>query len=102
MRCLCFENVLELLRCVQLHFVTLRHVTSTLCCYVALRYVATSLILLPQGKKVGAARCEYVFDVHNSKTSKRLKLVLLHLWRINVKTTGGLINIPLPLTIVGF
>jgi hypothetical protein len=53
--------------------------------------------LLPQGKMVRAARCEYVIDVHTSKAStysKRLKLVLLHLWRINVKTTGGFINIP--------
>ncbi len=49
-----------------------------------------------QGKKVGAARCEYVFDVHTSKTSERLKgvvLVLLYLWRINVQTIGGFINI---------
>jgi hypothetical protein len=40
-----------------------------------------------QGKKVGAARCEYVFDVHTSKASKRLYRVLLHLWYINVETT---------------
>jgi hypothetical protein len=26
-----------------------------------------SLVLLQQGKKVGAARCEYVFDVQMSK-----------------------------------
>ncbi len=50
--------------------------------------------LLLEGKKAGVARCEYVFDVHTSKVSKRLKVVLLHLWRINVKTTGGFINIP--------
>jgi hypothetical protein len=50
--------------------------------------------LLPQGKKVGAARCEYVSDVHKSKASQRTKVVLLHLWRINVKTTGGFMNIP--------
>jgi hypothetical protein len=25
-----------------------------------------------QGKKVGAARCEYVYDVHTSKASERL------------------------------
>ncbi len=43
-------------------------------------------ILLPQGKKVGAARCvPYVFDVPTSKASKRLKMILLHLWRIFVK-----------------
>ncbi len=51
---------------------------------------------MPQGKKVGDARCvyEYVFDVRTSKASRRLKVVLLHLWRINVNTTGGFINIP--------
>jgi hypothetical protein len=56
------------------------------------------IILLPQVKKVGAARCEFVFDVHTSKASKRLKVVLpppLHLWRINVKTPRGFINISL-------
>jgi hypothetical protein len=37
----------------------------------------------------------YVFDVHMSKVSKELKVVLLHLWRVNVKTTRGFINIPL-------
>ncbi len=52
-------------------------------------------ILLPQRKKVEAERCEYIFDVHTSKASKILKVVLLHLWRINVKTTRGFINIPL-------
>jgi hypothetical protein len=50
--------------------------------------------IVPASKKgIGAARREYVFDVHTSKASKRLKVVLLHLWRINVKTTGGFINI---------
>jgi hypothetical protein len=34
---------------------------------------------------------KYVFDAHTTKASKRLKGVLLHLWRINVKTTGGFI-----------
>jgi hypothetical protein len=38
---------------------------------------------------------EYVFDVHTSKVSKALKVVLFHLWRVNVKTTRGFINIPL-------
>jgi hypothetical protein len=37
---------------------------------------------------------KYVFDAHTSKASKRLKVVPLHLCRINIKTTGGLINIP--------
>jgi hypothetical protein len=53
------------------------------------------IVLLPQGKKAGAARCENVFDVQTSKASQRLKVVLLHLWRINVKTSRGFINIPL-------
>ncbi len=30
-----------------------------------------------------------------SKVSKELKVVLLHLWLVNVKTTRGFINIPL-------
>ncbi len=34
-------------------------------------------------------------DVHTNKASKTLKVVLLHLWRINVKTTRGFLNIPL-------
>jgi hypothetical protein len=37
---------------------------------------------------------EYMLDVHTSKGSKRMKVVLLHLWRINVKTAGGFIKIP--------
>ncbi len=44
-------------------------------------------------KKIGAERCECVFDAHTSKASKELKVVLLHLWRVNVKTTGGCIYI---------
>ncbi len=32
-------------------------------------------------------------DVHTSKA--RIKVVLLHLWHINVKTTRGFFNIPL-------
>jgi hypothetical protein len=39
-------------------------------------------------KKIGAERCESVFDAHTSKASKELKVVLLHLWHVNVKTTG--------------
>jgi hypothetical protein len=31
-----------------------------------------------------------VSDVHTSKAGQRLKVVLLHLWRVNVETTGGL------------
>jgi hypothetical protein len=35
-------------------------------------------------KKVEAEteRCEYVFDVHTCKVSKKLNVVLLHLWRV--------------------
>ncbi len=52
--------------------------------------------LLLQGKKIGAERCENVFDAHTSKASKELKVVLLHrLWRVNVKTIRGFIYIPL-------
>jgi hypothetical protein len=37
-----------------------------------------------------------IFDPHTSKARYELKVVvLLHLWRVNVKTTGGFINIPL-------
>ncbi len=32
----------------------------------------TRIVLLSQGKKGRAARCEYVSDVHTSKTSKML------------------------------
>jgi hypothetical protein len=35
------------------------------------------------------------FDLHASKARYELKVVLLHLWRINVKPIGGFINIPL-------
>ncbi len=46
-------------------------------------------------EKIGAERCECVFDTQTSKASKELKAVLLHLWRVNVKTTGGFIYISL-------
>ncbi len=36
---------------------------------------------------------KYVFDAHTSKASKSLQVVLLHLWGVNVKTTGGFICI---------
>jgi hypothetical protein len=36
-----------------------------------------------------------IFDLHTSKARYELKVVLLHLWRVNVKTIGGFINIPL-------
>jgi hypothetical protein len=36
-----------------------------------------------------------IFDLHISKARYDLKMVLLHLWRVNVKTTGGFIYISL-------
>ncbi len=36
-----------------------------------------------------------IFDLHTSKARSELKVVLLHLWRVNVKTIGGFINITL-------
>jgi hypothetical protein len=39
--------------------------------------------------------CENILDVHTCKVSKELKVVLLHLWCVNVKTTRGFTNIPL-------
>jgi hypothetical protein len=37
----------------------------------------------------------YIFDLHTNKARYELKVVILHLWRVNVKTIGGFINIPL-------
>jgi hypothetical protein len=36
-----------------------------------------------------------IFDLHTSKARSELKVVLLHLWRVNVKTIGRFTNIPL-------
>jgi hypothetical protein len=36
-----------------------------------------------------------IFDLHTNKAKYELKVVILHLWRVNVKTIGGFINIPL-------
>jgi hypothetical protein len=36
-----------------------------------------------------------IFDLHTSRARYELKVVLLHLWRVNVTTIGGFINIPL-------
>jgi hypothetical protein len=36
-----------------------------------------------------------IFDLHTSKTRYELKVVLLHLWRVNVKTIPRFVNIPL-------
>jgi hypothetical protein len=48
-------------------------------------------------RKIFSVIVSSVFDVHTSKASKRLKVVLLllHLWRHNVKTTREFSNIPL-------
>ena len=35
-----------------------------------------------------------IFDLHTRKARYELKMLLLHLWRINVKAIGGFINIP--------
>jgi hypothetical protein len=34
-----------------------------------------------------------IFDLHISKAKYELKVVLVHLWRVNVKTIRGFINI---------
>ncbi len=34
-----------------------------------------------------------IFDLHISKAKYELKVVLLYLWSVNVKTIGGFINI---------
>jgi hypothetical protein len=34
-----------------------------------------------------------VFDLHTSKARYELKVVLLHLWRVNVKTIGRFFNV---------
>jgi hypothetical protein len=39
--------------------------------------------------------CECVFDVNMSKASKELTVVLIHLWYVKIKTTGGFIYISL-------
>ncbi len=46
-------------------------------------------------KKVGGWDVMPISDLHTSKARYEVKLVLLHLWRVYVKTTGGFINIPL-------
>jgi hypothetical protein len=45
-------------------------------------------------KIVGGWDVTRIFDLHNSKARYELK-VIPHLWRVDVKTTGGFINIPL-------
>jgi hypothetical protein len=46
-------------------------------------------------KEVGGRDVMRILDLHTSKARYELKVKLLHLWRVNVKTTGGFINIPL-------
>jgi len=36
-----------------------------------------------------------IFDLLTSKARYELKVVLLHLWCVNVQTIGGFINVPL-------
>jgi hypothetical protein len=36
-----------------------------------------------------------IYDLHSSIARYELKVVLLHLWRVNVTTIDGFINIPL-------
>jgi hypothetical protein len=36
-----------------------------------------------------------LFDLHTSKARYKVKAVLLHIWRVNVKTIRGFISIPL-------
>jgi hypothetical protein len=54
-------------------------------------------MVLLQDEKRRWMRCNAytVFDLHISKAIYELKVVLLHLWRVNVKTIGGFIKIPL-------
>jgi hypothetical protein len=37
----------------------------------------------------------YLIYLHTSKAGYELQVVLLHLWRVNVKAICGFINIPL-------
>jgi hypothetical protein len=37
----------------------------------------------------------HIFDLRTSKARFELKVVLLHLWRVNVKTILRFINVPL-------
>ncbi len=52
-----------------------------------LRAAKSRVTTVEERKKVGAEKCEYVFDLHMSKISKELKMLLLHLLHIKVKTT---------------
>ncbi len=45
--------------------------------------------------EVGGWDVMCIFDLNTSKVKYELKVVLLHFWRVNVKTVGGFIYIPL-------
>jgi hypothetical protein len=57
---------------------------------------SVNLNLLKSRNRLGN-RMKILFDVHTSKASKELKVVLLHLWRVNVivKTSHGFIYVSL-------
>ncbi len=44
-------------------------------------------------KEVGELDIMCIFDLHTSKARYELKVVLLYLWRVNVETICGFINI---------
>jgi hypothetical protein len=46
-------------------------------------------------KEVDGRGVMRIIDRDTSKAGYELKVVLLHLWRVNVKTFRGFINIPL-------
>jgi hypothetical protein len=46
-------------------------------------------------KEVGGWGILRIFDLHSSKARYELKVVLFHLWLVNVKTIRGFINFPL-------
>ncbi len=52
-------------------------------------------LLLQDERSIGGWDAMRIFDLHNSKARYELKVILLHLRRVNVKTTGGFSNIPL-------
>jgi hypothetical protein len=36
-----------------------------------------------------------IFDLHTSRARYELNVILIHIWRVNVKSTGGFIYTPL-------
>ncbi len=55
---------------------------------------SVNLNLLKRRNRQGS-RVKIIFDAPTSKASKELKVVLIHLWRVNVKTARGFIYISL-------